>query len=463
MKKPLNFLVPVLLILVILLIAGWYFLKFDTALTRDIFLSQARKAADSGNYSRAIRLYEAACRYDKDSAEAAIALSQQYQAEGNYTKAESTLVQTIRRNPSVALYTALSKTYVAQDKLLDASRLLDRITDPTLYEKMQELRPDTVAASLPSGIYNENLNPTFSCPNGKIYLTYMTGQSSMADQTANIPQSLTSGDHLLSAMAVNKDGLVSSLAIYHYTITGVVEEVFFADPVLEDIVRRHLGLSESAILMSDMLWEITELTIPSTVSLLDDLTWLPGLKKLTADGASLGNSNLWLQLPRLESVSLQNIEFSNLQLTAIAQLPNLRELTLKHCNISNISPLKDGAALTHLDLSGNLISDISPLLSLSGLNVLNLSGNALSSLPEGINRMNLQYLDLSYNALSSLEQLDHFSTLEEICVDYNSQISSLQPLVGCSSLTSISAVGTSVTSIDDGFDPSRTTIVLQPD
>lgn len=62
-------------------------------------------------------------------ADLAIRLADAYKKSGNYTKAEYTLVSAITQIPdSVQLYVALSKTYVEQDKLLDAETMLGRIT-----------------------------------------------------------------------------------------------------------------------------------------------------------------------------------------------------------------------------------------------------------------------------------------------------------------------------------------------
>ena len=92
---------------------------------------------------------------------AVIASAQQYADGGNFTQAESMLIRAISENPSAALYTALSKIFVAQDKLRDASLLLDSIPDSELYAQMQQLRPAAPTASHPSGIYNKNLQVSF--------------------------------------------------------------------------------------------------------------------------------------------------------------------------------------------------------------------------------------------------------------------------------------------------------------
>ena len=72
-----------------------------------------------------VSLYETACRLDPQNANLPVRLAQAYINSGNYTKAEYTLVSAITNNPeSVQLYVALSKTYIEQDKILDAEQML---------------------------------------------------------------------------------------------------------------------------------------------------------------------------------------------------------------------------------------------------------------------------------------------------------------------------------------------------
>ena len=343
---------------------------------------------------------------DKISREdAIIQKAAEYQSKGNFTKAEATLMAAIEQAPSAALYTALSQTYVAQDKLSDAAQLLNRIADPELYRQMQALRPEMVTASLPSGIYNENLSPTFTCPDGKIHLSYHEGHSLLEGKADNVPHPLTTGDHLFWLVAVNDAGLVSSPAIFHYTITAVAEEVFFADPVLESMVRQQLSIAESAALRTDMLWQIQELTISSDVTTCDDFVYFPNLCKLTMTGQSVTDSNLWLQLPALQALHLSDCELGNQQLLFLSELPYLQDLSIINCNISNISPLSNATALTHLDLSGNLLNTVEPLAKHPSLQHLVLHDNeALTSISPLLTCPNLKMVEACNTKIASVEE-----------------------------------------------------------
>ena len=120
MKKFMKFLVPMLLSALIIASCFWYLFIYDRDFTRDTLLSQARYQDMYGNSRLSAWFYDAAYKFSGHDENVAIELANQYKQSGNYTKAEVTLNQAIRNNPTPELYTALCKAYVEQDKLLDA-------------------------------------------------------------------------------------------------------------------------------------------------------------------------------------------------------------------------------------------------------------------------------------------------------------------------------------------------------
>ena len=95
----------------------------------------------------------------------AIELANQYKADGNYTKAEYTLSNAINGDASVELYIALCKTYVEQDKLLDAVNFLSNISDPTIRNALEQLRPTAPTANYEPGFYSQYLDLELSSSN----------------------------------------------------------------------------------------------------------------------------------------------------------------------------------------------------------------------------------------------------------------------------------------------------------
>ena len=88
----------------------------------------------------------------------------------------------------------------------------------------------------------------------------------------------------------------------------------------------------------------------------------------------------------------------------MANLANLRSLSLQYNQVDDISPLANLTSLMSLDLWNNQISDISPLANLTGLTYLYLPRNQISDISplvdnEGISAGDEVYL--SDNPLSS--------------------------------------------------------------
>ena len=120
MGKFLRFLVPVLLALLVVASIFWYLLDYDRAFTRDILLQEARVNDARGNSALSAWFYKMAYAHSGNDEDVALELAEQYRSDGNFTKAEVSLSRAISATPSATLYTALCKTYVEQDKLMDA-------------------------------------------------------------------------------------------------------------------------------------------------------------------------------------------------------------------------------------------------------------------------------------------------------------------------------------------------------
>ena len=151
MKKFLSFLVSLLLVAAIIASIGWYLFVYDRDFTRDALLSQARYNDLYGNARLSSWFYNLAYEHSGRDENVAIELANQYKSDGNYTKAEVTLSNAIKNKGTVELYSALSKTYVQQDKLMDAVAMLDNIADPAMKQALEVLRP-SIPAGLRAGV-----------------------------------------------------------------------------------------------------------------------------------------------------------------------------------------------------------------------------------------------------------------------------------------------------------------------
>ena len=148
MKKFFRFIVSLVLGLLVLASIGWYLFSYDRDFTRDTLLSQARFHDEHGNSRMSSWFYDLAYNFSGQDEHVAIELAEQYKADGNFTKAEYTLSNAINDDASPDLYIALCKTYVEQDKLLDAVSLLANIADPEMRAQLDAMRAQYPASPI---------------------------------------------------------------------------------------------------------------------------------------------------------------------------------------------------------------------------------------------------------------------------------------------------------------------------
>ncbi len=433
MKRAIKVIVPLLLAIAICLSIGWYFLEYDPDFTRDLLLSQARRMEQNGNLEAAVWFYDLAYQQSKDNDQVAIELAEQFKAIGNFTKAEYTLSKAIEDGGTIELYTALCKTYVEQNKLLDAVQMLDMISNTSMKEELEALRPAAPTASLEPGLYSQYLSVTVEASEGTLYTTTDREYPSIHEDVYTQPISLPRGDTLILALSVADNGLVSPLASFSYTVSGVIEEVTFQDKTMEAEVRTLLDAAPDQVLMSNDLWAITVLVVPSEVSTLADLQWMPYLEFLTMQDTVVDSLCYLEGLNRLSTLAMDNCVFPSKDLHYIGKLPALKVLQLSSCGLSSLKGLENATGLESLNLNNNTIRDISPLANMTNLKNLGMSHNALVNLEEISNFTQLEALDVSYNAIVSTAPLAKLTGLTALSISGNG----LMQLEGIENLTAL--------------------------
>lgn len=445
MKRTFKRILPILLVIITIGSIVWYLSVYDRTFTRDMLLSGARFFDDQGNHSVAAWLYDQAYRQSKDSDAVAIELSDRFKEMGNYTKAENTLTGAIADGGSAELYIALSKTYVEQDKLLDAVAMLDSITDEDIKRQLDAIRPAAPTTDLTPGFYSQYLPVTITCGDGTLYVTTDGEYPSMADVPSTGTVTLASGENIIYALCVGNNGLVSSLSIFGYTVGGVIEPVELKDPSINELVRSQLQLGADTTLYSNQLWEITSLEIPDGAASFEDLSRMPYLQSLVIRNSTADSLKGLQSLTQLTELTMTGCRISSVDLLMIASLPKLEKLTLADCGLSSIENLSSLRSLTYLDLSGNAIRNLSPLSFMSGLVDLDLSHNALDNLNALSSLSGLQSLNVSYNSLSSIAPLSSCTGLSELNISNNT----IAALTGVESLTGLTVLDASYNSLTD--------------
>ena len=445
MKKIVKWILPLVLIIALIGSAIWYMFVYDRNTVQDFLVSMARRCAESGNFEGATWFYDLSYRHSDEDENVAIELADIYASAGNYTKAEYTLANAIADGGSVELYTALCKTYVAQDKLLDAVTMLDNIADPTLKAELDELRPAVPTTDADPGFYNQYITLTFTHGGEVLYVT--TDGDYPSTEVAPYAESITldQGETKIYAISVGENGLVSPLAIFNYTVGGVIEPVQLADPVLEYLVREKLMFGADTVIYTSDLWTIEELTVPGEVEDLSDLALMTHMKKLTIENRQIPSLSFLSGMTALEELNIRSCRIGE-GMGVIGTLPSLKTLSLRDCGLSTIADLSNALMLKSLDLSNNAIGDISHLAGMTALEKLNLSENAVGDLSTLAGLPQLKYLNLAHNAISSIVPLTSCAAVAELDVSYNS-ISDISAVGNMSGLTHFYTDHNAITSV----------------
>lgn len=468
MNKFFKVIVPLLLAVFIIASIGWYFLVYDRDFTQDMLLHQARHSDAKGNTKLSSFFYDLAYEFNDQDENVAIELANQYKADGNYTKAEYTLVNAIADGATVELYAALCNTYVEQNKILDAVTMLDNISNPQISAQIQAMRPAAPVADYEEGFYSEYITITMTAGDGTIYYTLDGDYPSMDSLDYFEPIALDVGETVIRSVCVGNNGLVSSLSTISYTVGGIVELAEFADPAVEAAIRDLLHVGPSAEVYTSDLWEILDFNFPADAEVFTDLNLLPNLIRLTFQGMTLDSLQNLQGLTALQTLSFTDCRFPAEDLSVLAGLPMLQSLTMENCGLSTIASLSNAQHLTYLNINDNTIRNLDALSSMTSLQELHINHNALTSLTALSPLVKLKVLDVSYNSISaiaaiatcvSLEELnvsnnllvdlgaiDNLQKLTKLSADHN-QLTDVSILGSCTSLISLSISNNAITDI----------------
>ena len=434
MKKIMKRIVPLLLVVALIASLCWYIFVYDRETVRDFLMAQARSCAQNGHFEAAAWFYDISYEFAGEDENVAIDLARIYKDSGNYTKAEHTLVSAIADGATSELYMALCRTYVEQDKLLDAVNMLDKVADPVIKAELDALRPAAPEPDFVPGFYSQYISLNFVHEGGTLYVSTSGQYPSTADAPCVTPVALEAGETKIYAVTVGDNGLVSPLAILSYTVGGVIEEVEFADVYIEELIEAQLMFGHDTAIYSDDLWAITELEVPAEALELSDLRHLQYLEKLSLRDRQISDLSFLEGMTRLKSLDLSGSAISG-DLNVLKSLPALEELTMRGCSISSLSFLEGAPSLKKLDLSRNAVGNLAALATVPTLQVLDLSDNAVADVTPLAGLTELTSLNLSENVLTSLAPLRNCLKLTDLNVSENKivEIVSLQKLTGLTS------------------------------
>ena len=446
MKKIAKWILPFLLVIALIGSAVWYMFVYDRDTVQEFLVSQARRHARSGDYKAASWFYDLSYQLSREDENVAIELARIYKDAGNYTKAEYTLTNAIADGGSAELYTALCMTYVEQDKLLDAVTMLDNIADPLLKAELDAMRPAIPTTDITPGFYNQYITLNFAHDGIALYVTTNGEYPTLDHDPSEGSVTLASGETKIYAISLGKNGLVSPLAIFNYTVGGVVEEVTLTDPAIEALVRQELMYGADTQIFTSDLWTITDFTVPAGAESLEDLALMTRLKKLTIRDREIPSLNFLSGMSALEELVIEDCHIRE-GMHLIAALPSLKKLDLSECGLSTIAELAPAQMLTSLDLSNNAIGNLDPLSGMTALEYLDLSENAVSNISVLAGLPQLTVVDLSRNSIPSIGPLASCANLRELNISYN-KVMDLGALSNLTLLTSFQASNNAIITVD---------------
>lgn len=195
-------------------------------------------------------------------------------------------------------------------------------------------------------------------------------------------------------------------------------EITFREELIEEAVRKELGLSKTDKITASMLEDVRKLRIVGKEILDDEDTFWGEGHHVDGKDSSFGS-----------------VRGNITDLSDLAQMVNLEELALCNQKIEDISGLKE-LPLKKLYLSKNMITDFSVLLNLIDLDTLCIMENPADI--DFLKNLSLDYLDMSnvevenniFEPLAEMKKLDTLCMCDvnEAAAETLSQMSTLKAL-----------------------------------
>ena len=153
-----------------------------------------------------------------------------------------------------------------------------------------------------------------------------------------------------------------------------------------------------------------------------------------ANDMSMEDFTVLLQLPALRKLSLRTCNLKTLE--GIGQLTQLHTLSIGQNEVSDISPLANLKGLVVLSLFGNRLEDISPLREMQLLEILSINDNHVVDLSPLKKLHKLRDLHAAGNRIQSVAPLTGLHSLELLNLDAN-QIAAIEPIAQLPKLKTI--------------------------
>lgn len=243
---------------------------------------------------------------------------------------------------------------------------------------------DNIVCSPSGNMFPRNTEVAITClsDNAEIYYTTDGTEPSAENGIKYTEPIVLTRDIVLKAVSYSDEISISDVHTEMYMVRTPLEDVPFADPVLEALVmEQEKEYAEDILAIEEWSAGVSDLS---------------GIEYLT---------NL---------ISLRLNDDMITDISPVSQLILLNNLELARNNITDITPLSSLSALKIVDVSGNSITELSPLFELSNIEELRLSGPNITDVSFLSSFPNLIRLDLSGTSISDFSPIGAITQLEAV-------------------------------------------------
>lgn len=439
-----------LIISLIAIAVGGSFLMVSSTATRpsktyDDYMADGDLYLENSEYYKAIVSYENALSEKENSMDALQGLASTYYRQMNREKEAEIRNQIAEKNPSdldnqvrlVELMINEGNLDEAKEKMQELMASNDSDSLRSLYSEMEIATP---VFNLSSGSYAEYqlLQLTNAYNNAIVRYTTDGSEPNTSSQAYIDGIVISYPETVIRVKAFGSLGYTSDEITLNFSITKPVEIVYSRNGyggnysnTLYRISNSVLNKSWNSDVYNYEMAQIRELymlgdynvdTEPMSATFYGDY-----YKRYDSRYTEHGNFDLTFTAytPFLKTLSVGYQ--TNLDLSPLASLSYIEDLSLLNNGITNISPLSGLTSLRRLALGWNNISDVSALSNLTELESLGLWNNQIANIDALRSLSNLTYLDVAYNNISNLGVVSGMPELNELWIN-NNQIADISPV-----------------------------------
>ena len=174
------------------------------------------------------------------------------------------------------------------------------------------------------------------------------------------------------------------------------------------------------------------------------LAKLSNLRNLTIQDMGVTDISSLKDLDNLETV---NLSYNSIKdITALQKKASLTKLTINNNPVASLSPLAEDTALTDLNVSAANVTDISPLATLKNLKTLEATMNEIKNADAVGSMKALETVCLSENELTDAAPFAKLPAVKELVLNKN-HIADITPLSSLTSLETLSLDNNELTDI----------------